>query len=75
MRPTKELVEFAPREVYSPFYTYRNLLYVYPKNINFTNRPGQLFPLNEKKSNIFFGSVPFSFNHHHFLKVVVLTFQ
>jgi len=40
MRPTKELVEFPPREVYVPFYTYRNLMYVYPKNINFTSRPG-----------------------------------
>lgn len=38
IRPTKELVEFPPREVYSPFYTYRNLLYVYPKNLNFANR-------------------------------------
>ena len=38
IRPTKELVEFPPREVYSPFYTYRNLVYVYPKNLNFANR-------------------------------------
>ena len=40
MRPTKELVEFPPRELFTPFYTYRNLLYVYPKSLNFTNRPG-----------------------------------
>jgi hypothetical protein len=38
IRPTKELIEFPPREVYTPFYTYRNLLYVYPKNLNFANR-------------------------------------
>ena len=38
IRPTKELVEFPHREIYSPFYTYRNLLYVYPKNLNFANR-------------------------------------
>ncbi|CAM1319326.1 DOCK6 (predicted) [Pycnogonum litorale] len=39
-RPIKEILEFPSREVYVPHYTYRNLLFVYPKDLNFTNRPG-----------------------------------
>lgn len=39
-RPTKELLEFPLREVMEPHYLYRNLLFVYPKSLNFTNRPG-----------------------------------
>lgn len=39
-RPIKEILEFPSKEVYVPHYTYRNLLYVYPKDLNFTNRPG-----------------------------------
>lgn len=39
-RPVKEILEFPPSEVLSPHYSYRNLLYVYPKDLNFANRPG-----------------------------------
>ncbi|GAB6031639.1 hypothetical protein CHUAL_009399 [Chamberlinius hualienensis] len=39
-RPKKEILEFPPKEVFVPHYNYRNLLYVYPKDINFANRPG-----------------------------------
>lgn len=39
-RPIKEILEFPSREVYTPHYVYRNLLYIYPKNLNFTNRQG-----------------------------------
>ncbi|XP_074640781.1 dedicator of cytokinesis protein 7-like [Tubulanus polymorphus] len=39
-RPIKEVIEFAPREVYEPFSTYRNLFYLYPKYLNFANRAG-----------------------------------
>ena len=34
----KDLLEFSSREVYIPNYTYRNLLYIYPLEINFNNR-------------------------------------
>ncbi|KAG8222988.1 hypothetical protein J437_LFUL002711 [Ladona fulva] len=37
-RPTKEVLEFPAREVFVPHYTYRNLLYVYPKDLNFAGR-------------------------------------
>ncbi|XP_055884538.1 dedicator of cytokinesis protein 7-like isoform X6 [Biomphalaria glabrata] len=39
-RPTKEILEFPSREVFVPYTVYRNLLYVYPKSLNFTNRQG-----------------------------------
>ena len=35
-RPTKEIVEFPPREVLVPNYQFRNLLYICPKDLNFT---------------------------------------
>ncbi|XP_073227641.1 dedicator of cytokinesis protein 7-like isoform X3 [Porites lutea] len=37
-RPTKEIEEFAPKEVFSPYLTYKNLLYVYPLSVNYTSR-------------------------------------
>ncbi|CAH1775987.1 unnamed protein product, partial [Owenia fusiformis] len=39
-RPTKEICEFPSREVFLPNAVYRNLLYIYPKSLNFTNRQG-----------------------------------
>ncbi|XP_064604400.1 dedicator of cytokinesis protein 7-like isoform X2 [Liolophura sinensis] len=39
-RPTREILEFPPKEVFVPYSTYRNLMYVYPKYLNFTNRQG-----------------------------------
>lgn len=39
-RPSREIKEFPPKEIYSPNLTYCNLMYVYPLNVNFTNRPG-----------------------------------
>ena len=39
-RPIKEILEFPSKEVFSPHYVYRNLLYICPKNLNFTNRQG-----------------------------------
>ncbi|KAJ9574920.1 hypothetical protein L9F63_007939, partial [Diploptera punctata] len=39
-RPTKEVVEIPPREVFVPHYLYRNLLFVYPKEVNFASRAG-----------------------------------
>uniref|UniRef100_T1J9Y0 Uncharacterized protein n=1 Tax=Strigamia maritima TaxID=126957 RepID=T1J9Y0_STRMM len=39
-RPTKEILEFPAKEIYVPHYTYRDLLFVYPKDLNFANRPG-----------------------------------
>ncbi|XP_065206218.1 dedicator of cytokinesis protein 7 [Planococcus citri] len=36
----KEVLEFPSKEVYIPHYLYRNLLYVYPKELNFTGRAG-----------------------------------
>ncbi|CAN8004691.1 unnamed protein product, partial [Ixodes hexagonus] len=39
-RPTKEMLEFPLREVLRPDYVYRNLLYVYPRALNFAGRPG-----------------------------------
>lgn len=38
--PVKEIQEFAPREVYVPYVTYRNTLYIYPEFLNFSNRTG-----------------------------------
>ncbi|XP_028849736.1 dedicator of cytokinesis protein 8 isoform X2 [Denticeps clupeoides] len=37
VRPVKEVLEF-PSEVYIPHNIYRNLLYVYPQRLNFSNR-------------------------------------
>ncbi|XP_045436100.1 dedicator of cytokinesis protein 8 isoform X3 [Pipistrellus kuhlii] len=37
-RPHKEILEFPIREVYVPHTVYRNLLYVYPQRLNFTNK-------------------------------------
>ncbi|XP_078541005.1 dedicator of cytokinesis protein 6 isoform X8 [Lissotriton helveticus] len=42
IRPTKEVLEFPAREVYAPYTTYRNLLYVYPHSLNFSNRQGSV---------------------------------
>ncbi|XP_069803036.1 dedicator of cytokinesis protein 6 isoform X2 [Dendropsophus ebraccatus] len=42
VRPTKEILEFTPRDVYSPYTSYRNLLYVYPKCLNFSSRQGSV---------------------------------
>ncbi|XP_043940533.1 dedicator of cytokinesis protein 6 isoform X3 [Protopterus annectens] len=42
VRPTKEVLEFPSREVYVPYTTYRNLLYVYPHNLNFNSRQGSV---------------------------------
>lgn len=39
-RPTKEILELPVKEIYIPHYSYRNLLFVYPRDVNFTNRPG-----------------------------------
>ena len=40
-RPTKEILEFPPREHLEPHYHFRNLLFVCPKELNFTNRSGE----------------------------------
>ncbi|XP_053318481.1 dedicator of cytokinesis protein 6 isoform X2 [Spea bombifrons] len=42
VRPTKEILEFPPREVYSPYTSYRNLLFVYPRSLNFSSRQGSV---------------------------------
>ncbi|XP_047664248.1 dedicator of cytokinesis protein 7-like isoform X1 [Tachysurus fulvidraco] len=42
VRPTKEVLEFPARYVYTPHTTYRNLLYVYPQNLNFSSRQGSV---------------------------------
>ncbi|XP_075219096.1 dedicator of cytokinesis [Lycorma delicatula] len=39
-RPTKEILEFPAKEILAPHYHYRNLLYVYPKELNFAGRTG-----------------------------------
>ncbi|CAH1183209.1 unnamed protein product [Phaedon cochleariae] len=39
-RPTKELLEFPIKDIQVPHYTYRNLLFVSPKELNFSNRTG-----------------------------------
>ncbi|KAG5883156.1 hypothetical protein JTB14_033407 [Gonioctena quinquepunctata] len=39
-RPIKELLEFPVKEILVPQYTYRNLLFVSPKELNFSNRTG-----------------------------------
>lgn len=40
VRPVKEIAEFPSKEVYSPNFAYRDILYVYPKSLNFTAKPG-----------------------------------
>jgi hypothetical protein len=40
-RPTLEVLEFPPRELLIPNYQFRNLLYICPKDLNFTNRSGE----------------------------------
>ncbi|XP_069794379.1 dedicator of cytokinesis protein 7 isoform X4 [Narcine bancroftii] len=40
VRPTREILEFPSKDVYVPYTTYRNLLYVYPQSLNFANRQG-----------------------------------
>uniref|UniRef100_A0A8C9WMB1 Dedicator of cytokinesis 6 n=1 Tax=Scleropages formosus TaxID=113540 RepID=A0A8C9WMB1_SCLFO len=42
VRPTKEVLEFPTRYVYTPHTTYRNLLYVYPQCLNFSSRQGSV---------------------------------
>nr|XP_033779445.1 dedicator of cytokinesis protein 6 isoform X3 [Geotrypetes seraphini] len=42
VRPTKEILEFPAREVYVPYTSYRNLLYVYPRSLNFSSRQGSV---------------------------------
>ncbi|KAM4677332.1 dedicator of cytokinesis protein 6 isoform 2-T2 [Discoglossus pictus] len=42
VRPTKEVLEFSPREVYAPHTSYRNLLFVYPRSLNFSSRQGSM---------------------------------
>ncbi|XP_076269946.1 dedicator of cytokinesis isoform X1 [Rhynchophorus ferrugineus] len=39
-RPTKELLEFPVKEILTPHYVYRNLLFVNLKELNFSNRAG-----------------------------------
>lgn len=40
-RPSKEILEFPAREQLVPNYQFRNLLYICPKDLNFTNRSGE----------------------------------
>lgn len=47
-RPLKELLEFPVKEILVPHYTYRNLLYVSPKELNFSNRTGSARNLTVK---------------------------
>ncbi|XP_065358004.1 dedicator of cytokinesis protein 7 isoform X2 [Calliphora vicina] len=39
-RPVKEILEIPPTAIYNPHYTYRNLLFVSPKELNFSSRAG-----------------------------------
>lgn len=39
-RPIREILEFPPTAIYYPHYTYRNLLFVAPKELNFSSRAG-----------------------------------
>jgi len=39
-RPTKEILEFPSLPIYNPHYSYRNILYVSPKELNFSARAG-----------------------------------
>ncbi|XP_063043181.1 dedicator of cytokinesis protein 7-like isoform X2 [Engraulis encrasicolus] len=42
VRPTKEVLEFPARYVYTPHTHYRNLLYIYPQSVNFSSRQGSV---------------------------------
>ncbi|XP_018097532.1 dedicator of cytokinesis protein 6 isoform X3 [Xenopus laevis] len=42
VRPTKEVLEFPTREVFIPHTSYRNLLFVYPRSLNFSSRQGSV---------------------------------
>ncbi|XP_048846353.1 LOW QUALITY PROTEIN: dedicator of cytokinesis protein 7-like [Brienomyrus brachyistius] len=42
VRPTKDVLEFPTRYVYTPYSTYRNLLYIYPQSLNFSSRQGSV---------------------------------
>lgn len=39
-RPIKEILEFPLVPIYNPYYSYRNLLFVSPKELNFSSRAG-----------------------------------
>ncbi|XP_053694976.1 dedicator of cytokinesis protein 7 [Sabethes cyaneus] len=39
-RPTKEILEFPSTTILNPHYSYRNLLFVSPKELNFSTRAG-----------------------------------
>ncbi|XP_071954468.1 dedicator of cytokinesis protein 7-like [Antedon mediterranea] len=39
-RPTREMQEFPSRDVYVPNNVYRNIMYIYPLNLNFSGRAG-----------------------------------
>ncbi|XP_062509807.1 dedicator of cytokinesis protein 7-like isoform X2 [Corticium candelabrum] len=39
-RPTREIEEFPPKEVFVPWTVYKNFLYVYPQSVNFSSRGG-----------------------------------
>ncbi|XP_017954547.1 dedicator of cytokinesis protein 6 isoform X2 [Drosophila navojoa] len=39
-RPIKEILEFPLLPIYNPHYSYRNLLFVFPKELNFSSRAG-----------------------------------
>ena len=40
LRPTKEILEFPLLPIFNPHYAYRNLLYISPKELNFSTRAG-----------------------------------
>ncbi|KAH8283104.1 hypothetical protein KR054_012188, partial [Drosophila jambulina] len=40
IRPVKEVLEFPQSAIFNPHYTYRNLLFVSPKELNFSSRAG-----------------------------------
>lgn len=40
LRPTKEVLEFPLLPIFNPHYAYRNLLYISPKELNFSQRVG-----------------------------------
>ncbi|BFF96110.1 dedicator of cytokinesis protein 6 [Drosophila madeirensis] len=40
LRPIKEILEFPQSAIYNPHYSYRNLLFVSPKELNFSSRAG-----------------------------------
>ena len=47
-RPVKELLEFPIKELLTPHYVYRNLLYVSPKELNLSSRVGSARNLTVK---------------------------